>query len=72
MSTCFLPVAADLRVGDEVLGVGDQVFDSPHTVIGVEPTGSGVRLVTVRGGLAPGIRRLLVGPDATVDLAPPF
>jgi hypothetical protein len=39
MSTCFLPVAADLNVGDEVEAVATLAFSAPRTVARRTQTG---------------------------------
>lgn len=67
MSTCFLPVAADLRVGDEVMGIGSTTFASPRTVSSVSGVVEGLFEVVLDGSL-----RVWVAAGDGVDLTPPF
>lgn len=66
MSTCFLPVAAELRSGDEVLGIGTHAFVSARTVVARRCDGQNVVVSFVDGS------EVCVDADTDVALLPPF
>ena len=67
MSTCFLPLAADLRSGDEVLALGSHRCSTTRVVASVQALGEGRLRVSLHGAAPVEVSAL-----DDVDLRPPF
>jgi hypothetical protein len=69
-TTALLPTAADVRVGDQVTRLGEEIFASAQTVYMVRRNADAVTITVADRSLI--ARTVTVGLGAVVDLLPPF